>query len=131
MKYIVEVNAKYLISVEAETPLRAEHTVLKYNGVWGALAFDDKMLKTDTFLGAVRSCETICIEALEVMSMTYDEAYANKAKAGDRLVAATDEVERLEELLAQAKRERDEARKELDNADALVDKACQQIGFRR
>lgn len=33
MKYIVEVNAKYLVSVEADSVLKAEHKLLDYNGV--------------------------------------------------------------------------------------------------
>ena len=68
MKYIVEVNAKYLVSIEADSPLEAEHKVLEYEGIWGALAFDQKSIKTDTFAGAVQGCEMISMNELITMS---------------------------------------------------------------
>ena len=64
MKYIVEVNAKWLVSIEAESVLNAEHKLLEYNGIWGSLAFDNKMMKTDTFLGAVQGCEMVSMNEL-------------------------------------------------------------------
>ena len=106
MKYIVEVNAKFLVSVEAETPLRAEHLVLEYDGIWGAMAFDQASMKTETFAGVVMNCETISMAELETVSKEYAEAYVEKAKAVDAHTAADDEVKRLEELLRLAKENR-------------------------
>ena len=55
MKFMVEVNAKYLVSVEADSALGAEHYILDtFRGTWGANAFDREALATDTFAGAVQ-----------------------------------------------------------------------------
>lgn len=100
MKYIVEVNAKWLVSIEAESALSAEHAILDYQGVWGALAFNPKELRTDTFLGAVQGCEMISIRELERMA-------ADVQKAKDAAIRAKEEqrhVQRnLEALREQAK----------------------------
>ena len=100
MKYIVEVNAKYLVSIEASSCLNAEHMLLNYNGVWGALAFDQKTTKTDTFLGAVQGCEMISIKELEQMIMDVQNAKdaAIRAKEEQRHVQ-----QKLEALREQAK----------------------------
>lgn len=100
MKYIVEVNAKYLVSVEATSCLNAEHQLLNYNGVWGALAFDQKELKFDTFLGAVHGCDMISIKELEQLIVDVQNAKdaAIRAKEEQRRVQ-----QKLEALREQAK----------------------------
>lgn len=100
MKYIVEVNAKYLASVEATSCLNAEHQLLNYNGVWGALAFDQKELKFDTFLGAVQGCDMISIKELEQLIVDVQNAKdaAIRAKEEQRRVQ-----QKLEALREQAK----------------------------
>lgn len=101
MKYIVEVNAKYLVSVEATSCLDAEHQLLDYTGVWGALAFDQKMTKTDTFLGAVQGCEMVSMKEFAQMA---DDLMGAKLEAvqASEMVKAVDE--RIEELKEEAKR---------------------------
>lgn len=101
MKYIVEVNAKYLVSLEASSCLDAEHKLLDYNGVWGALAFDQKMTKTDTFLGAVQGCEMVSMKEFAQM---VDDLMGAKLEAvqASEMVKAVDE--RIEELKEEAKR---------------------------
>lgn len=101
MKYIVEVNAKYLVSVEATSCLDAEHQLLDYNGVWGALAFDQKTTKTDTFLGAVQGCEMV---SLKEFAQMVDDLMGAKLEAvqASEMVKAVDE--RIEELKEEAKR---------------------------
>ena len=87
MKYIVEVNAKYLVSVEAASCLDAEHQLLDYSGVWGALAYDQKMTKTDTFLGAVQGCEMVSMkEFRQIVSDTMDAKLEAARACGCRLV---------------------------------------------
>lgn len=131
MKYIVEVNAKYLVSIEAETQLSAEHKVLEYDGIWGALAFDNDAMKTDTFIGAVQGCEMVSMKELEAMSKEYADAYVEKAKALDAHRAADGEVERLEALLALAKENRRIASQNIDIADMNVAAAVETIGKRK
>jgi len=102
MKYIVEVNAKWLVSIEAESVLQAEHKILEYNGIWGALGFDRDMMKTDTFAGAVQGCEMVSMDELITMvNETCDKkVLAIKANAArNENAAMIEEMEkRLEEL---------------------------------
>ena len=132
MKYIVEVNAKWLVRVEAESALQAEHKVLDYNGIWGALAFDRDMMKTDTFAGAVQGCEMVSMT--ELITMVNDamdkKALAVKAKvARDENTAAIEEMEkRLAELKAtklNLDRDYNEARYQYDKAEAKLGKQRQ------
>ena len=101
MKYIVEVNAKYLVSVEATSCLDAEHQLLDYAGVWGALAFDQKMTKTDTFLGAVQGCEMVSMNEFARMVGDLMDAKLEAVQASE-MVKAVDN--RIEELKKEAER---------------------------
>lgn len=131
MKYIVEVNAKYLVSIEAETALRAEHAVLDYDGVWGALAFDRDMMKTDTFRGACLGCETISMKELVAMSNEYRESYIALANAQDAMTQVNAEIADLEERLAKMKAAKANIQKDVNAADAQVEKANEAIGIRK
>ena len=135
MKYIVEVNAKYLVNVEAPSALGAEHTVLDYkgynSGIWGALAFDTKELKTDTFAGAVMSCETISLGELFAMTdkcvaarETYEQKQAEVKKADD-------EIERLEKLLRDAREAKALAVENSTIAKTNYDNARHNLGEQR
>lgn len=130
MKFLVEVNAKYLVSVEAETALRAEHIVLEYDGIWGAMAFDQDMMKTETFAGVVMSCETKSMNEIEMLSDAYREANIRKAKAVDAQKAADDEVKRIEEMLKLAKENSRIALQNVYTANKDVAQANEDIGFR-
>lgn len=131
MKFIVEVNAKYLVSIEAETALRAEHAVLDYDGVWGALAFDRDMMKTDTFRGACLGCETISMKELVAMSNEYRESYIALANAQDAMTQVNAEIADLEERLAKTKAAKANIQKNVNAADAQVEKANEAIGIRK
>lgn len=131
MKYIVEVNAKYLVSLEANSCLDAEHKLLAYDGVWGALAFDQKMTKTDTFLGAVQGCEMTSLA--EIQRMADELAIAAKARrmAAEAMLEAQKEVERLETALAKAQQKRDSAENNLDEVTRKHEKAESIFGKQR
>ena len=131
MKYIVEVNAKYLVSLEANSCLDAEHKLLAHNGVWGALAFDQKTTKTDTFLGAVQGCEMTSLA--EIQRMADELTIAEKARnmAAEVLLEAQKDVEEIEAALANAKQRRDSAEADLaeatgkhEKAEAIFGKQC-------
>lgn len=130
MKYIVEVNAKWLVNIEAESALGAEHAALELDGVWGALAFDEAGMKTETFAGAVQTCETIKADELELFSKAYADAYAAKAKAEDAYKAADAEVERIEKTLADAKAAREGKRQAIYDAAKAIALAQNALGFR-
>lgn len=130
MKYIVEVNAKYLVSIEAETQLSAEHTILEYDGIWGALAFDADEMKTETFRGACLQCETISMNELKAMSEEYRKAWAENAACRDAHKAADDEVRRIEEMLKMAKENRAIALQNIYTAKKACAEANEKIGVR-
>ena len=132
MKYIVEVNAKWLVSVEAESALQAEHKVLDYNGIWGALAFDRDMMKTDTFAGAVQGCEMVSMTELITMVNDAMDKKALAVKANvvrDENTAAIEEMKkRLAELKAtklNLDRDYNEARYQYYQAEAKLGKQRQ------
>lgn len=131
MKYIVEVNAKYLVSVEADSVLKAEHKVLDYDGIWGALAFDNDMMKTDTFRGACLGCETISMKELVAMSNEYRDAYFALGNASDAMTQVNAEIADLEERLAKMKAAKSNIQKDVDAANAQADKANEAIGIRK
>lgn len=130
MKYIVEVNAKYLVSIEAETALRAEHAILEYDGIWGALAFDSDAMKTETFRGVCLGCETISMNELKELSENYRKAWAENAATIDAHKAADDEVKRLEELLALAKENRAIALQNVYTAKKACAEVNEKIGVK-
>lgn len=95
MKYIVEVNAKWLVSIEADSVLNAEHKLLEYNGIWGAMAFDRQMMKTDTFAGAVQFCEMVSMDELVKM---INDACDKKVEAVSAEIERQDNVKAIEEM---------------------------------
>lgn len=131
MKYIVEVNAKYLVSVEASSCLDAEHQLLEYNGVWGALAFDQKMTKTDTFLGAVQGCEMTSLAEIQRMADELTGAMKVRKMAAEILFKKQKAVEELEAALAEAKQKRDSAEADLDEATRIHEMAEAIFGKQR
>lgn len=131
MKYIIEVNAKYLVSLEASSCLDAEHKLLSYNGVWGALAFDQKMTKTDTFLGAVQGCKMTSIAEIQRMADELTIAEKVRRMAAKALLEAEKEVEELEKALATAKQKRNSVEGDLDKAAKQYEEAQEQFGKQR
>ena len=61
MKFMVMVNNKFMVSVEATSNVAAEHKILNdiYHGMQSALAFDEESMKTDHFRGCLLACQTI------------------------------------------------------------------------
>ena len=112
MKYIVEVNAKYLVSIEADSPLQAEHKLLEYNGIWGALAYDRQAMKTDTFAGAVQGCEMISMNELMEMVNAAMEAKLRAAKAEEARRQMFEKLQALQEQLEAAEKEYEKANTE-------------------
>ena len=104
MKYMVEVNAKYLVNIEADTALQAEHKILSYNHIWGALAFDQKTMKTDTFAGVVLSCETVSMNELIAMVNETCDTKVLAVKATEESKDADAKVAELEKQLEEAKK---------------------------
>ena len=128
MKYAVEVNAKWLVSIEAESAYQAEHKVLDLDGIWGALAFDKDMIKTDTFIGAVQFCEMISMDELKDYVDQYEVAWHEFALAKDKHKVCESEVERLEAMLAKAKESLRKATEEMNNAEEHARNMTRHLG---
>ncbi len=131
MKYIVEVNVKYLVSIEAKSCLDAEHKILDYNGVWGALAFDQQMTKTDTFLGAVQGCEMVSMN--ELISMVNDmmDKKLVAVKAIEEAKEAAAKVEELKAMLKAAEEAQLNANRAMAEAQYQYERAEEKIGKER
>ena len=102
MKYYVQVNRHYMVTVEANSALSAEHIFLDMDGVQYSNAFDAESRKTDTFRGALLDCNTISREELEQISEQYAETMQKADGAEKLLHDAHQHVERLKKQLAEA-----------------------------
>ena len=131
MKYIVEVNAKYLVNIEAESLSNAEHKLLDYNGIWGALAYDNKMIKTDTFLGAVQGCEMVSMnELIEMVNDAQDKKLV-AVKAVECYKDAMNKVQELEEMMKAAKEKMNDASRAKADAMWEAERAEDKLGKQR
>ena len=131
MKYIVEVNAQWLVNLEADSLSNAEHKLLSYNGIWGALAFDRAMLKTDTFAGAVQGCEMVSMNELITMINEAMDAKAIAVKANLEKEDADAEVKKLEEALEAAKKRAMDAKRADSDATYTYRRAIEKLGQER
>ena len=112
MKYPVEVNAKWLVSVEAESALEAEHKILdNIKNAWGALAYDQAATRTDTFLGAIQGCEMISLDELYKKDMILSQYGKSADEAAEAVNVVKKELERMRARLANGEAEL----KELEN----------------
>lgn len=82
MKYMVEINAKFLVKIEIDGSCgSAEHYFLdKFPAVWGANAFDEKSMKTECFRGTLLNSELVSEKEL---SELLEEAEKADKKAAD------------------------------------------------
>lgn len=104
MKYIVMVNQKYLVSVEAESAGGAEHKILDnvYYGIETCQAFNMKELGTDFFRGCAESCETISYSELFNKSRYYKEISDDIEREKDKIACYTKQIEDLREDIMHA-----------------------------
>lgn len=112
-KYIVSVNCKYLVTVEANSMLGAEHKCLDLKGIRYAQAFDQDGIKTDTFAGCMLTEKTVSFEELERISDEYAKNWEAAAAAKDTWADLQDEYERIEEQFRILKARRDAAQREM------------------
>ena len=98
MKYMVVVNRKYIVAVEANSACSAEHKILDtMDGVQDAQAFTGKELSTDTFQWYFENGLTI----VKIFAK-YSEARTELGKRNVEEVDKKLEVERLKEQLLKA-----------------------------
>ena len=112
MTYFVQVNRNMMISMEAETALRAEHAILDLDGIQYANAFDNDAMKTEAFRGALLGCNTVSLDELVQLSGDYTKAWQAVGKAKDEWNTADSEVRRLQAMLDKAKEDAREAERQ-------------------
>ena len=95
--YMVEVNNRFMVRLEIEgSACAAEHYFLdNFKGVWGALAFDQKSMKTDCFIGCMMHDELTTLETLcERLTKLENEDLELKTLAS-RIATFNEEIDRL------------------------------------
>ena len=102
MKYLVQVNRIYLVSIDADSALRAEHAFLDLDGIQFAHAFDAEATKTETFRGVMLQCSTVSVDEIATMSRVYGDKWREYGKAKEAADAAAAEERRLHEALDKA-----------------------------
>lgn len=101
MKYYVQANRHWLVTVEADSALAAEHILLDLDGIQYSNAFDHEACRTDTFRGALLDCQTISREELETISEQYAETVKKSDEAKQFLLRVTQDLERLKKQIAE------------------------------
>ena len=98
--YMVEVNNRFMVRLEIEgSACAAEHYFLDgFKGVWGALAFDQKTMKTDCFIGSMMHDELTTVEALAEKLKRLEDEDEELTKVADQLQDVKAEIERLSKL---------------------------------
>ena len=101
MKYMMVVNQKYMISLEHDGSCGgAEHQILdNFQGIEGCQAFDEKGMKTDTFMTYLTTCKTISLDELKTLSDEYENRWKETAKSRDEMKRLEAEVEDLRNQL--------------------------------
>ena len=131
MKYIVDVNAKWMVNVEAESALNAEHKMLDLEGVWGANAYDRDGMMTDCFRDTVQFREFLSMEELANMTMAVAMPKAEIETLKKQYAAEEARVQELEKALRDAKRELADLRTTMALKMDSYDKAVEKLGKQR
>lgn len=98
--YMVEVNNRFMVRIEIEgSACAAEHYFLdNYKGVWGALAFDQKTMKTDCFIGCMMHDELTTADALTEKLVKLEEEDKELELISSRISDIDAEIERLQKV---------------------------------
>ena len=131
MKYIVDVNAKWMVNVEAESALNAEHKILDLEGVWGANAYDRDGMMTDCFRDTVQFREFLSMEELANMTMAVAMPKAEMETLKKQYAAEEARVQDLEKALRDAKRGLADLRTTMALKMESYDKAVEKLGKQR
>lgn len=101
MKFMVVVNNKYMVTVEAKTHGGAEHKILDdfYYGIEQCQAFSMEELNTETFKYFAYHCETISANELMGKCETYKKYLDEKSEKEFAITDYTEQILRLEKEL--------------------------------
>lgn len=105
--YMVEVNNKFMVRLEIDGSLAAaEHYFLdRFKNVWGALAFDQKGMKTDTFIGSMLYDTLIELDDLEYELNKLLELDEETVNLANRIGDIDEEIVRLTSVRKQLNEE--------------------------
>lgn len=133
MKFMVMVNNKFMVSVEAESNCGAEHRILDeiYDGMQSALAFDKESMKTDHFRGCLLGCETISFSELKNMSVAYRDQWEQYSSFSKAIEEAEAIEEDLKKRLAECQETLRHAKQARLDAEYLAHQKMELLGMRR
>lgn len=112
--FMVYVNSKFMVKVEAESNLEAEHIVLELDGCNTALAFnleDKDECSTETFRACMRFSDFVSMAALVNMSKALTEAIAEKREVAIKMNALVVEMEEIDKAIFELQERRNAVRK--------------------
>lgn len=116
MKFVVVVNQKYLVSVEANTHGGAEHKILDnvHYGVETCLAFKIEEMATETFRALAENCETISYDEMLKKGQLCKETLA---EIKENKITVEKYNEQIRELYAQIELLKDNMKVSLHNIE--------------
>lgn len=136
--YVVMVNNKYMMRVQAESKCGAEHVVLdrfsdeinKYHVITGAQAFDSDDLKTTWFFRDYFSrCDLISMRWLEELVDDYVRTMQDMEDMQSLLREATKMVDTKEAELEQAKKVRDKMLQDVNLSVEQRNRQAEDLGM--
>lgn len=118
MKYMVEVNARFLVKIEIDGSCgAAEHYFLdKYPACWAANAFDEKSLDTDCFRGTLLQSELISEKELGELLNKTSVAMRKAEILENEMMQYMKAEQEMAKKLAELRAEIDEHKKALRDA---------------
>lgn len=123
MKFMVEVNRKWMVQVESTSNCGAEHVILDNIDIAeDALAYDEEAMKTDMFVSAMMNCKVISYEELKKANDNFKaKVLEQNNELLEEINRKNDEIKRLEEKVAMAKFELETL---IENHDEFVKEHC-------
>ncbi|MDD6456785.1 MAG: hypothetical protein PUF59_09415 [Lachnospiraceae bacterium] len=137
--YIVIVNNKYMMRVQAESKCGAEHVVLdrfsdeinKYHVITSAQAFDSDDLKNTWFFRDYFSrCDLISMRWLEELVEDYVSTMQDLEDMSNLLIEANKMVDTKEAELEQAEKKRDELARGVNDYTAQRKHQAENLGMK-
>ena len=137
--YVVMVNNKYMMRVQAESKCGAEHVVLdrfsdeinKYHVITSAQAFDSDDLKTTWFFRDYFSrCDLISMRWLEELVEDYVSTMQDLEDMSNLLIEANKMVDTKEAELEQAEKKRDELERCVNDYTAQRKHQAEDLGMK-
>lgn len=131
-KYMVMVNRKFMISVEAESACGAEHVILdqfadsinRHGSITSAQAFGKDDMKTSTFLECMMNCETISLNELDRKIQMFEDCFDALSEQGDA-------IEEAEKMIIYYEAKIEDMQRILEAKRSTKEKTLKQISERR